>query len=160
MDAECAENDLECKRRQNLGWTRYRLQKIRETPDTPKYTLLNSEEIANIARKDIGSRDRECFARYDVNTKNRLIGRELVSLGTLDCAVVSPRETFKGAIVDGASSIIIAHNHPSGDPTPSVADLAILKKMRDVGDLLGIKLLDFIITTKTKHWSASEEGKL
>jgi DNA repair protein RadC len=80
-----------------------------------------------------------------LDTKNRLLSWETVSLGTLSTSVVHPREVFKGAILANAASIILCHNHPSGDPKPSAEDIAITKRLAEAGKILGIDVLDHII---------------
>ena len=89
--------------------------------------------------------DREHLIRLDLDNKNRLIGEETVSIGTAHAALTSPREVFRGAILNGASGIIVLHNHPSGDPEPSIEDRDIARRLRAVADLVAIPLLDFLI---------------
>jgi len=88
-----------------------------------------------------------------INPRQRINLVELVAIGTLNHAEIHPRETFRRAIVEGADSIIIAHNHPSGDPTPSAADIRITKQLRAAGEILDILLLDHIILTATSFFS-------
>jgi DNA repair protein RadC len=89
-----------------------------------------------------------------LNTKNNLIEEPiLISKGILDVSVVHPREVFKPAIKNSASKIILAHNHPSGDPDPSSEDLEITKKIIKAGEEIGIKVLDHVIIGKEKFWS-------
>ena len=80
-----------------------------------------------------------------LNTKNKVIGNFEVSRGSIDRAIVHPREIFKRALSVNATSIIIAHNHPSGNVTPSRADIDLTKRIEECGDLLGVKLLDHVI---------------
>jgi DNA repair protein RadC len=80
-----------------------------------------------------------------LNRKHVPIGRAIVSRGTASSSLISPREVFKPAIVSGASAIILVHNHPSGDPAPSVADIGITRTIRDAGTILDIELLDHVI---------------
>ena len=84
---------------------------------------------------------------------NRLISNEIVFQGTLDRSIIHPREIFARAIEDRAASIIVAHNHPSGNPRPSEKDIAVTKRIQEAGELLGIKVLEHIIVTQNEQWS-------
>ena len=89
--------------------------------------------------------DQERFVVACLNTKNRIQSVVEVTVGTLDASLVHPREVFKPAILEGASSILLSHNHPSGDPTPSKEDHQVTRRMEQAGELLGISVLDHII---------------
>lgn len=99
---------------------------------------------------------KEHFVVLHLNAKNRLVGEETVSIGTLDSSLIHPREVFKSAIQKSAHSVIIAHNHPSGDPLPSEEDIRITAILKDAGSLLGIPVLDHVIIGRKKHYSFSE----
>jgi len=98
--------------------------------------------------EDIRGSKREHFVIFFLDSRSQEIRRETVSIGTLDESLVHPREVFESAIRHNASGIIVAHNHPSGDPTPSRADLAVTRRLRDAGNLLGIPLLRHVVVTK------------
>ncbi len=103
---------------------------------------------------------REEFHVVTLDTKNQFINSHCVSAGTLDASLVHPREVFRPAIKDVASSIILAHNHPSGDPKPSKEDFEITERLKEVGKLIGIEVLDHIVMGKygvvsVKAWSAN-----
>lgn len=89
--------------------------------------------------------DRERLIRVDLDNQNRVIGEEVVAIGTADAAIMSPREIFRGAILNGASRIIIVHNHPSGNVEPSREDLVVKEKLEEAGDLLAVPVMDFVI---------------
>ena len=89
--------------------------------------------------------DREVFYCLHLNTKNKIIDKELVAMGTVSSFMTTPREVFRKAIISGSSRIIFVHNHPSGDTTPSEEDKIIMVKLRDAGKLLGIPVIDCII---------------
>lgn len=89
--------------------------------------------------------DQERFVVACLNAKNRIQSVVEVTVGTLDASLVHPREVFKAPIIEGSSSIILSHNHPSGDPTPSKEDHAVTKRLEQAGELLGIEVLDHII---------------
>lgn len=96
----------------------------------------------------IGLKDRaeEEFWMLCLNTKNKITGVHQVSVGNLNSSIVHPREVFKRAMLNNAASIIVAHNHPSGDPAPSQNDIDVTKRLADAGKLMGITLMDHIIT--------------
>ncbi len=122
------------------------LIEIKEQP-----TQITSSMIAaDIFRKILSfenevDRDKEHFWAIGLNKKNVILYVELVSLGTLDSSLVSPREVFRMAILKAAASIMVGHNHPSNDVTPSYDDQYITDKLRDSGKILGIHLLDHVI---------------
>jgi DNA repair protein RadC len=100
----------------------------------------------------------EHFICLYLDTKNRLIHQNTFSIGTLDANVVHPRDVFKGAVTYSASSIIFAHNHPSGDPEPSQEDIAFTQTLADAGRLMGIDVLDHIIIGDGNFVSLKERG--
>ncbi len=104
--------------------------------------------------------DRECFWVLHLNTKNMVIEKELISIGTLDSATVHPREVFKSAIVNSSSSIVTVHNHPSGDPAPSRDDLELWKRLVEIGKLVGIPVIDNIIIGMDGFYSQKGAGLL
>lgn len=102
--------------------------------------------------------DREQFFLICLNVKNEPTAIHTVSIGSLDSSIVHPRETFKAAVLANASSIIVAHNHPSGDPTPSQPDLEVTKRLQEAGELLGIPVLDHIIVGTEGAYVSLKEG--
>lgn len=107
--------------------------------------VATPEAAASVLREEFRGLDREQFMVLLLSTKNTIIKRVKVSEGTLNASLVEPRETFKEAFTNSAAAIILAHNHPSGDPTPSSEDIAITKKLVKAGELLNINVLDHII---------------
>jgi DNA repair protein RadC len=107
--------------------------------------ISSPEDAATVMREDMRSLDREEFRVLLLNTKNALIKKCEVSRGSLNASIVEPREVFKDAIAASAASMILVHNHPSGDPTPSSEDIAVTKRLVKAGDLLNIAVLDHII---------------
>ena len=101
--------------------------------------------------------DRECVWVLHLNTKLKLIEKELVSMGTIDTALVHPREVFKKAILNGSSSIIVVHNHPSGDPRPAEEDKKAAKRLRQSGEILGIPVKDFIVIGSKGYTSFADD---
>lgn len=100
--------------------------------------------------KNMGNADRESFVALLLNAQNRVIGVEEIAKGTVNGVETHPREVFKGAILSNAVSMIVAHNHPSGNPTPSQADRDLTNRLVDAGRLLGIPVLDHIIVTDNR----------
>jgi DNA repair protein RadC len=100
---------------------------------------------------------KEYFCTAHVDGKNRIICLEIVSIGTLNASLVSPREVFKTALLSNAAALILVHNHPTLDPTPSAEDLEVTRRLREAGELLGIKVLDHIIVGES-YYSFVERG--
>jgi DNA repair protein RadC len=109
--------------------------------------------LANIRRKD-----REHLVTFHLNVRHRVLRRRTVHIGTLTGVECHPREILKAAIVGSAAAIIVAHNHPSGDPTPSRADIELTVRLREVGELCGIPLLDHVIVCATGYVSMAERN--
>mgnify|MGYP000854761799 CR=1 FL=1 len=115
-------------------------------------------DAAKVAQDYLRGADREHFIALILDTKNRIMNIHIISIGTLDSALVHPREVFKSAIITNAASIIIAHNHPSGECYPSTEDLAITRRLIDAGRLLGIPVLDSIVVSDYSYLSIREEN--
>ena len=94
-----------------------------------------------------------------VNTKRRLIAVHELGRGTLDSCIVHPRDVFKVALLANASGVIVTHNHPSGDPSPSPDDLALYTRLRQAAEVVGIELLDFVIVAGASYFSFRQMGK-
>lgn len=126
----------------------YRIQLVRDGSSLYNTNAISCpEDAAEIAAKffeDMSS-DREIFAVMLLNTKNHVIGINVVSIGSLTASVVHPREVFKAAILANAASIILVHNHPSGDPAPSKEDISITSRLVQAGRLMDIPVLDHIV---------------
>lgn len=117
-------------------------------------------DIVDYFMADMCRLKREHFKIAMLDTKNHIIGVEEISVGNLNSSIVHPREVFKEAIRRSSSSIILVHNHPSGDPTPSREDINITRRLTECGELLGIKVLDHIIIGDMKHISLKETNVL
>lgn len=103
---------------------------------------------------------KENFVVLLLNTQNKIIGHRVVSIGSLSASIVHPREVFKEAIKVNAASIIVAHNHPSGDPSPSREDVAVTERLVKAGKIMDIKVLDHIIIGDSKYLSMKEKGHM
>jgi len=101
---------------------------------------------------------KEHFIVFYLDTQNRILGKETVSIGTLNTSLIHPRECFRTAIIKTAASVIFVHNHPSGGLEPSVEDLSITKRLASSGKLLGIEVVDHIIVTADSHTSLRERN--
>jgi len=109
-----------------------------------------------VAKQFLAGKDREHFIAMHIDSRNRVVSIETVSIGTLDFVSVHPREVFKAAILANARAIICAHNHPSGGLQPSDADRKAYDTLKASGELLGIPLLDFLIVSDEGTWASSE----
>jgi DNA repair protein RadC len=118
---------------------------LRERAHERRPTITTPGDAAELVREEMRLLDRESFRVILLNTKNAFIKTCAVSLGSLNASIVEPREVFKEAISASAAGVILAHNHPSGDPTPSSEDIAITKRLLKAGELLGIAVHDHII---------------
>ncbi|MBX4267156.1 JAB domain-containing protein [Clostridium estertheticum] len=122
--------------------------------------MSSPNDTVEIFRKFIGNSDREVLALMSLDTKNKINALTVVSIGNLNASIVHPREVFKMAILSNACSIIICHNHPSGDSTPSKEDINISIRLKECGKLLGIELLDHIIIGDEEYTSLKKRGIL
>ena len=113
--------------------------------------IIDSPEKAVEQFADIRTKQQEYFVCLTLDGANRLIAKRVISIGTLTSSLVHPREVYADAITDRAASIIVAHNHPSGNLEPSQADRDVTERLREAGELLGISLLDHIIITRDSH---------
>ena len=104
-----------------------------------------NEVLAYLETLDITSADREVFVVLHLDTRNRVVAHETTSIGSQNASLVHPREVFKAAILKGATSIILAHNHPSGDPAPSKEDIDLTHRLVEAGGLMGIQVLDHVV---------------
>jgi len=131
----------------SLRTTKCRTTQIQAPKDV--YRLLHKRYIGE---------HREVFKALYLNTKNQLISLDIISIGSLNASIVHPREVLKPAIMHSAASIILAHNHPSGDPTPSREDSEFTQRMAKCGELIGIRLLDHIVIGDGSYTSLKERG--
>ena len=122
--------------------------------------ISNPGEAARLLEDifDMSNQAEEIFVMLTLNTKNRVTGAFEVSRGTLSSSLVHPRETFKRALLNNAAAIIIGHNHPSGDLTPSRDDINTTERLVEAGQLLGVDLLDHVIQGGGRYLSFREQG--
>jgi proteasome lid subunit RPN8/RPN11 len=140
---------VQAKSRTPSAPAEFKIVRLRECPvDNP--TIETPPQLADFWRKYVVSApwfkdDKECLCVFLLNTRHRLVGFELVCQGTLDTLLMHPREVFHPAAVHSAAAVIIAHNHPSGDPTPSEMDIKVTRDLIRASEILKIPLLDHII---------------
>ncbi|MDU1411554.1 MAG: DNA repair protein RadC [Clostridium sp.] len=122
-----------------------------------EYVISCPKDVAFYMMKEMNTYKKEYFKLIMLNTKNIVISVKDVSIGNLNSSIVHPREVFVEAIKMSSASVILCHNHPSGDPTPSKEDIAVTKRLKECGTLLGIEVLDHIIIGRKKYISLKEE---
>ncbi len=122
--------------------------------------VINDAKDAIAQLSDMRDLKKEHFVALYLNAKNQLVHKETISMGTLDANLVHPREVFEPALEHRAAQIMVAHNHPSGDPKPSEDDIEITKRLTEAGKLMGIEVMDHIIISKNSHFSFKEEKML
>ena len=135
---------------------RVRVRLVRERAGAFGPTLACAGDIAALMTPELSGLDREQFVALHLDIKNRLISREVVSIGHLSAALVHPREVFKAAILANAASIAFVHNHPSGDPEPSREDIDLTRRLIRAGEILGIAVLDHVVVARGGHVSVVE----
>lgn len=104
--------------------------------------------------------EREWFVAFYLDSRHHVIRAKVVSVGSLNASIVHPREVFREAIAVGSAALILAHNHPSGDPTPSEEDLAITRRLQEGGRMLGIELVDHLVVASPASWVSFRERRL
>jgi DNA repair protein RadC len=142
----------------------YKVVALRECPLPEQMQFCDTPERAadywrlNIATNPYFNPDCECFAVLMLNTRRRVKGHQLVTIGTMDTLLVHPREVFRGAVIAGASAIVMMHNHPSGEATPSEADIKVTRDLIRAGQLIKIEVVDHVILGNPKYSSLRELG--
>jgi len=129
-------------------------------PEMKNFDIQNPQDIVKAIQSSIKDKAKEHFKLILLNTRSKIIGVSTVSIGTLNSNLVHPREVFKEAISHSAASVVLAHNHPSGDHEPSEDDLAITKRLVESGKILGIEVIDHIVISKNGFFSFKEKGLL
>jgi DNA repair protein RadC len=140
----------------------YELMEVREDlaaylPPDRRYT--SPEQISKIF-SFLLTEAKEYFFTMHMDGKNRISCIDCVSVGSLNQSIVHPREVFKTALLSSAAAIILVHNHPTGDPSPSSEDIAITRRLKESGEIIGIKVLDHVIVGKGEYLSFVERGLL
>ncbi|MBI2835055.1 MAG: DNA repair protein RadC, partial [Acidobacteria bacterium] len=129
-------------------------------PSRSRPLLASPREAAAHLIPQFGSRRVEHFGVLLLDIKRRVLRTTIVSMGTLDASVVHPREVFREAASGGAAAIVVFHNHPSGDPTPSPDDVALTTRLVEAGEIMGIDVIDHLILVDSGYFSFREMGRL
>lgn len=125
-----------------------------------RYVIRSPEDGANYVMEEMRFLNQEHFVCLYLNTKNQVMHKKTVFIGSLNAAIVHPREVFKEALRRSAASIICLHNHPSGDPAPSREDIEVTRRLHECGKMIGIEILDHIIIGEKRFVSLKEKGYL
>lgn len=133
-----------------------RVALVKEKEVRYPYPVFNSQCCHEILKEVFADADREMFVVVCLNGGLNIAAINIVSVGDLEQAQVHPREVFKPAILSNAARVILAHNHPGGDPKPSKEDIEVAKRIAMAGQILGIHVEDFIVWTDSSHYSLSQ----
>lgn len=125
---------------------------------TERMIIRSPQDAVNLLMARLRYETREHFIVLLLSTKNHVLATPTISIGSLNASIVHPREVFREVINHSAASVILAHNHPSGDPTPSSEDIGLTRKLVDAGKILDIPVLDHIIIGNNKYVSLKEKG--
>lgn len=139
------------------SWRRVRLSLVREHAERP-YALRHAGDVVGLLRAFLGDDPRETFVVAYLDARHRPIAVHAATTGTAGSCPVHPREVFGPAVALSATALVVAHNHPSGDPTPSAEDRAVTERLRAAGELLGIELLDHVVIGDERYYSFAEEA--
>lgn len=141
------------------SWRRVQLTLVRKPAPEP-YTLHGPDDLARLAAAFIASDPREVLVAIYLDNRHRPIAVHRVSIGTVTSTAVHPREVFGPGLQLGAESLVVAHNHPSGDPSPSSEDRMVTERLRQAGQLLGVELLDHVVLGSARYFSFATETYL
>ena len=126
--------------------------------EEPKRKICSPKDVYTLMYPKMREQKKEKFITLYLDTKNQILKEEVVSIGSLNASIVHPREVFKSALMESSASVIMVHNHPSGDPSPSREDIMVTEKLVEGGKLLGIDILDHIIIGDGRYVSLKDEG--
>ena len=138
---------------------RYRVTLVREgSVSNNNNHIRTPEDVVNILSADYDAAVVEMAQMLALDTKNKIIGIFTISTGSLNASIIHPRDIFQRAILSNAASVILAHNHPSGDPTPSSEDIELTNKLVQVGKMMDLPILDHVVIGDGKFVSLKERG--
>jgi DNA repair protein RadC len=126
--------------------------------EEPKRKICSPKDVYTLMYPKMREQKKEKFITLCLDTKNQILREEVISIGSLNASIVHPREVFKSALMESSASVIMIHNHPSGDPSPSREDIMVTEKLVEGGKLLGIEVLDHIIIGDGRYISLKDEG--
>jgi DNA repair protein RadC len=133
-------------------------KRIASLTDDAKPCIRSPHDVATLVSPDLQTEKREHFIALFLDTRNQVVKRKTISIGGLDASLIHPRELFKEAISCFSASVIVCHNHPSGDPTPSQDDLDVTQRLMEAGKIIGIDVLDHVVIGDGKWISLKERG--
>ncbi|MER2127061.1 DNA repair protein RadC [Solibacillus sp. FSL H8-0523] len=133
-------------------------RRLASKEDEQRYTIRSPEDAANFLMQDMTSLQQEHFVCLFLNVKNQILHKKTIFVGSLNASIVHPREIFREAVKRSAASIICAHNHPSGVPTPSPEDIDVTTRLYEAGKIVGVDLLDHVIIGDHQFISMKEKG--
>lgn len=126
-----------------------KIQLVRESKPVKEYSIKTPDDAYELVKDELATLDREAFLVISLSIKNKVLGVNMVSIGSLNANVVHPRDVFKSAILQNASNVILLHNHPSGETEPSKDDIEVTHRLEEAGKLLGIEVIDHIVVGST-----------
>lgn len=133
-------------------------KRLAATCDEERPVIRSPQDAARLVMPDLRFERQECFHTVLLDTKGRVMRQQTVTIGSLDASIVHPREVFAGAVAARAASLLVAHNHPSGDPTPSAEDRAVTTRLVEAGHILGIELVDHLVIGDGRWTSMKQQG--
>jgi len=135
-------------------------KRLATSVDEARAVVRGASDVVALVREELRLREQECLAAVFLDARNQVLRMRILTVGTLTGSPAHPREVFKEALAQGCASVILCHNHPSGDPTPSRDDVALTGRMVKAGELMGIPVLDHIIIGGGRYVSLKEAGKM
>ena len=158
MDLVVREADLTNLKDQNRKQAKQLMEMLRRVMQNELPSRITCPLDVYHLSLDMISLHQEHFVVYFLNSKNRVISRKTIFIGSLNSTVVHPREVFHAAIQHSSASIVCVHNHPSGDPTPSQEDIQVTQRLMKAGEIIGIEVLDHVIVAQNGYVSMKEGG--
>ena len=138
-------------------WEKLTIHEVPANYISGRTRVTSSREVFDLFRF-LANETKEHFLALHMDSKNRILCIDQVSTGSLNASIVHPREVFKSTLLSSAAALLLVHNHPSGDPTPSAEDLEITTRLKEASELLGIRLLDHVIIGDGRHYSFADCG--
>jgi DNA repair protein RadC len=135
-------------------------KRLASSVEGPRPVIRNASDAAALMMEELRYREQECLAAILLDARNQVIRTLVLTIGTLTGSPAHPREVFKEASAHGCASLIVCHNHPSGDPTPSQDDIALTTRLAQAGEIMGIPLLDHLIIGDGRFVSLKEAGRM
>jgi len=135
-------------------------KRLAASAEGPRPVVTGAKDAAMLVMEDLRYRQQECFVAIFLDTRNQVIRTQTISVGTVAGSPAHPREVFKEALAHGSANLIVCHNHPSGNPSPSREDITLTQRLKQAGDLMGVPLLDHIIIGDGSYVSLKDAGAM